>query len=107
MREIILNNLHDAAQLEKLYRSNSSTFKETFLLLYPEIKDEKLAQYWNARLAYDKSEISWGKKSDWIFVIVASLLAGLIAKSPAIFNIKPEFFHSHPFSSYFFLVKND
>ena len=94
MREIILNNLHDAAQLEKLYRSNSSTFKETFLLLYPEIQDEKLAQYWNARLAYDKSEISWGKKSDWIFVIFASLLAGLIAKTPAIFNIKPEFFYT-------------
>jgi len=94
MREILLNNLHDAAQLEKLYRSNSSIFKETFLLLYPEIQDEKLAQYWNARLAYDKSEISWGKKSDWIFVIVASLLAGLIAKSPAIFNIKPEFFYT-------------
>lgn len=94
MREIILNNLHDAAQLEKLYRSNSSTFKETFLLLYPEIQDEKLAQYWNARLAYDKSEISWGKKSDWIFVIVASLLAGLIAKIPAIFNIKLEFFYT-------------
>ncbi len=94
MREILLNNLHDAAQLEKLYRSNSSTFKETFLLLYPEIQDEKLAQYWNARLAYDKSEISWGKKNDWIFVIVASLLAGLIAKTPAIFNIKPEFFYT-------------
>jgi hypothetical protein len=94
MREIILNNLHDAVQLEKLYRSNSSTFKETFLLLYPEIQDEKLAQYWNARLAYDKSEISWGKKSDWIFVIFASLLAGLIAKTPAIFNIKPEFFYT-------------
>jgi hypothetical protein len=94
MREILLNNLHDADQLEKLYRSNSSTFKETFLLLYPEIQDEKLAKYWNARLAYDKSEISWGKKSDWIFVIVASLLAGLIAKIPAIFNIKPEFFYT-------------
>jgi hypothetical protein len=92
MREIILNNLHDADQLEKLYRSNSSTFKETFLLLYPEIRDEKLAQYWNARLAYDKSEISWGKKSDWIFILIASFLAGLIAKTPAIFNIKPEFF---------------
>ena len=94
MREILLNNLHDADQLEKLYRSNSSTFKETFLLLYPEIQDEKLAKYWNARLAYDKSEISWGKKSDWIFVIVASLLAGLIAKIPAIFNIKLEFFYT-------------
>ena len=70
MHDKILNHLEDPEQLEKLYRANSSTFKETFLLLYPEIQDEKLAQYWNARLAYDKSEISWGKKSDWIFVIV-------------------------------------
>jgi hypothetical protein len=94
MHNKILNLLEDPVELEKLYRANSSTFKETFLLLYPEIQDEKLAQYWNARLAYDKSEISWGKKSDWIFVIVASLLAGLIAKTPAIFNIKPEFFYT-------------
>jgi len=93
MRDKILNHLNDAEQLEKLYRSDSSTFKEKFLLLFPEIKEEKLAQYWHARFAYNKSEISWGKKNDWVFVIVASLLAGLIAKIPAIFNIKPEFFY--------------
>ena len=94
MRDKILNHLDDAEQFEKLYRSDRSTFKETFLLLYPEIKEEKLAQFWHARLAYDRSEISWGEKNDWIFVIVASLLAGLIAKTPAIFNIKPEFFYT-------------
>ena len=94
MRDKILLDIDDAEQLEKLYRSDSSTFKETFLLLYPEIKEEKLAQFWHARLAYDRSEISWGEKNDWIFVIVASLLAGLIAKTPAIFNIKPEFFYT-------------
>jgi len=94
MRDKILNHINDAEQLEKLYRSDSSTFKEKFLLLFPEIKEEKLAQYWHARFAYNKSEISWGKKNDWVFVIVASLLAGLIAKIPAIFNIKPEFFYT-------------
>ena len=62
MRDKILNHLNDAEQLEKLYRSDSSTFKEKFLLLFPEIKEEKLAQYWHARFAYNKSEISWGKK---------------------------------------------
>lgn len=94
MRQQILNHLENPEQLEKLYRSDSPTFKQAFLLIYPNIKDEKLAQYWNARLAVDRSEISWGKKNDWIFVIVASLLAGLIAKIPAIFNIKPEFFYT-------------
>ena len=94
MRDKILNHLNDAEQLEKLYRSNSSEFAKAFNSVYPEIKEEKLAQYWNARLAYEKSEISWGEKNDWVFVIVASLLAGLIAKIPAIFNIKPEFFYT-------------
>jgi hypothetical protein len=45
MHNKILNLLEDPVELEKLYRSNSSTFKETFLLLYPEIQDEKLAQF--------------------------------------------------------------
>ena len=94
MREILLNNLHDADKLEKLYRSNSSEFTKAFNSVYPEIKDDQLAQYWNARLGYERSEISWGTKKDWIFILLASLLAGLIAKTPAIFNIKPEFFYT-------------
>jgi len=94
MHSKILNHLDEPDQLEKLYRSNSSEFAKAFNSVYPEIKEVKLAQYWNARLAYEKSEISWGKKNDWVFVIVASLLAGLIAKTPAIFNIKPEFFYT-------------
>ena len=94
MREILLNNLHDADKLEKLYRSNSSEFAKAFNSVYPEIKDDQLAQYWHARLSYERSEISWGTKKDWIFIFLASLLAGLIAKTPAIFNIKPEFFYT-------------
>jgi len=94
MHSKILNHLDEPDQLEKLYRSNSSEFAKAFNSVYPEIKEVKLAQYWNARLAYEKSEISWGKKNDWVFVIVASLLAGLIAKIPAIFQIKPEFFYT-------------
>ena len=92
MRDKILNHLEDPVQLEKLYRSNSSEFAKVFNSIYPEIKEEKLAQYWNARLGYERSEISWGTKKDWIFILLASLLGGLIAKIPAIFQIKPEFF---------------
>ena len=94
MRDKILNHLEDPVQLEKLYRSNSSEFAKVFNAIYPEIKEEKLAQYWHARLGYERSEISWGTKKDWIFILLASLLAGLIAKIPAIFQIKPEFFYT-------------
>ena len=94
MHQQILNFLGDPDQLEKLYRSNSSEFEKAFHSIYPEIKEEKLAQYWNARLGYERSEISWGTKKDWIFILLASLLGGLIAKIPAIFQIKPEFFYT-------------
>lgn len=92
MRQQILNHLEDPDQLEKLYRSNSSEFAKVFNSVFPEIKDDKLAQYWHARLSYERSEISWGTKNDWIFILLASLVAGLMAKIPAIFQIKPEFF---------------
>lgn len=62
MRQQILNHLEDPDQLEKLYRSNSSEFTKAFNSVYPEIKDDQLAQYWNARLGYERSEISWGTK---------------------------------------------
>ncbi len=94
MRQQILNHLEDPVQLEKLYRSNSSEFAKVFNSVFPEIKDDKLAQYWHARLSYERSEISWGTKNDWIFILLASLVAGLMAKIPAIFQIKPEFFYT-------------
>ena len=94
MRQQILNHLEDPDQLEKLYRSNSSEFAKAFNAIYPEIKDDQLALYWHARLGYERSEISWGTKKDWIFILLASLLAGLIAKIPAIFQIKPELFYT-------------
>ncbi len=94
MRQQILNHLEDPDQLEKLYRSNSSEFVKVFNSVFPEIKDDKLAQYWHARLGYERSEISWGTKNDWIFILLASLVAGLMAKIPAIFQIKPEFFYT-------------
>jgi hypothetical protein len=94
MQQKILNSLQDPDQLEKLYRSNSDVFVKAFDSIYPKIEENKLAQYWHARLNYERSEISWGTKNDWIFIILASLIAGLIAKIPAIFQIKPELFYT-------------
>ena len=89
----ILTNIDNARELEKLYRDNKTAFKTEFNLLYPELTDNKLADYWNERLNYESSEISWGSKNELIFVIIASLLAGVIAKLPALLNINDELFY--------------
>lgn len=94
MRDEILNHIDNPRQLEKLYRDNKTAFKTEFNLLYPELTDIKLAEYWNERLNYESSEISWGTNKELIFVLIASLIAGVIAKFPAIFNINFEFFYT-------------
>jgi hypothetical protein len=89
----ILTNIDNPKQLEKLYRDNKTAFKTEFNLLYPELKDTKLADYWNERLNYESSEISWGSNKELTFVIIASLIAGVIAKLPELLNIIPESFY--------------
>lgn len=92
MKEEIRTLLANPVQLEKLYRANKSAFKRAFNALYPEIKDNVIAGYWNERLNYS-SDISWGARSDLIVVLTAALLAGLIAKLPVVFMIDADFFY--------------
>lgn len=94
MTEEIKNNLNNPGQLEKLYRDNKTLFRKDFNLMYNDIKDNLTAQIWNERLNFDHEEISWGTKNDLTFVIVASVLAGLIAKIPDIIGIDQEFFYT-------------
>ena len=93
MRNYILNNIDNPKQLEKLYRDNKSTFKKEFNLIYEDIKDSKIAAFWNERLNYETTEISWGTSNELSFVIFASLLAGLIAKLPVLIGIKGDLFY--------------
>jgi len=89
----ILTKIDNPKQLEKLYRDNKTAFKTEFNLLYPELTDNKLADYWNERLNYESSEISWGSGKELTFVIIASLVAGVIAKLPVLLNINLESFY--------------
>src|SRR5579872_4534284 len=93
MKDQILANLNNPGQLEKLYRANKATFKQAFSALYPELKGNTLADCWNERLNYESDEINWGTGRELLFVIVASLAAGFIAKLPAVFHIDEEFFY--------------
>ena len=93
MRNDIITNLNNPNQLEKLYRSNKSEFKKEFNLLYPEIKENPVIEFWNERLNYESGEISWGKQNELTFVIIISLIAGFIAKLPDFSGANPEFFY--------------
>src|SRR5690606_20888898 len=93
MKEEIINNLDNPRQLEKLYRDNKATFKREFNLVFPDIQESPTAQIWNERLNFENEEISWGTCNELTFVIVASLIAGLIAKIPEFTAIKADFFY--------------
>jgi hypothetical protein len=93
MKDQIVANMNNPRQLEKLYRENKLAFRQAFKTAYQELKDNSLAVYWNERLNYETAEIAWGTGKDLVFVIVASLLAGMLAKLPAFLSMDEEFFY--------------
>lgn len=114
MKTDILTNLDNPSQLEKLYRADKGSFKRAFNSLYPEMRDNNLLGFWNARLNLVKDDIAWGTGKDLVFVIFTSLLAGFIAKLPDILQINEEFFYTRnagfllfPFLTAWFAWKNN
>jgi hypothetical protein len=100
--------------LEKHYRKNKSEFRQEFSLIYPQLKGQPLAEFWHERLNYDSDRINWGSQDEWKFVVIAALLAGILAKFPAIFSIDEEFFYPRnlgfialPFVMAYFSRKNN
>lgn len=93
MKDEIIKQLNNPKQLETLYRSNKTQFKKAFNTLYPELKDNAQADFWNERLNHESEELNWGTGKELILVVIAALLAGFIAKLPAIFSINEDFFY--------------
>jgi hypothetical protein len=48
---------------------------------------------WQERLNFDNEDISWGTRNEFMFVLLASALAALLAKIPQLANINPEYFY--------------
>jgi hypothetical protein len=76
-----------------MYRTNKVHFKRAFSTLYPELKGNILADFWNERLNYEGDEINWGTGRELLFVVIASLVAGVIAKLPDFLSIDEDFFY--------------
>jgi len=93
MRNEIKNNIDNPGQLEKLYRANKPIFKREFNLVFPDIQETTTARIWNERLNFESEEISWGTNKELIFVIMASFIAGIIAKIPEFTGLDPEYFY--------------
>lgn len=93
MKDQILSCIHDPRQLEKIYRSNKGSFKREFISLYPQLQGNTLADFWNERLNYEGEEINWGSRSELMFVVIGSLVAGVLAKLPDLLKLNEEFFY--------------
>ena len=93
MEDEILSNIDNPERLEKLYRTDKTAFKRAFKSVYSELEDNTLAKFWNERLNYSGHDISRGSGKELAFVVIAGLLAGCIAKLPALLSISEEFFY--------------
>ncbi|MGK7391669.1 MAG: hypothetical protein ACNS60_15045 [Candidatus Cyclobacteriaceae bacterium M2_1C_046] len=94
MKDDILINLNDPHKLEKIYRTNKGHFKQEFTNIYPKVKGDAIAECWYERLNYENEDINWGTGRELFFVIIAAVVAGLLAKLPAVLSISEEFFYS-------------
>jgi len=94
MRDEIIANQKNPRVLEQMYRINKTSFKREFSSLYPELKGNALADFWNERLNFEKEDLNWGTSRELVFVLIAALIAGCIAKLPAFFSIDEEFFYT-------------
>jgi len=113
MKEKIRANLDNPKQLEKMYRSDKTKFKKTFVALYPTLQGNLLADGWHERLNYESEEINWGNRNDLLFVVIASAIAGTIAKLPVILSVTEDSFYSRnvgfivfPLLTFYFAWRN-
>ncbi|WP_128545739.1 hypothetical protein [Larkinella soli] len=94
MRDEILLNMDNPRQLEKLYRGNRPTFRTAFNDLYPQLRNNPLAEGWNERLNFGQEDLFWGTPRERVFVVAASLLAAFLAKLPELLSLNKEFFYT-------------
>jgi hypothetical protein len=93
MKDEILSNLDNPRQLEKLFRSDKPAFTRSFNAIYPDLKDNATAAFWNERLNFVNDTISPRMGKELVFMIVAAILAGIIAKIPTLFPVDENIFY--------------
>jgi hypothetical protein len=93
IRASILQHIHDPSMLERLYRVDSHVFIKAFSEIYPEVKDQVIAQVWHERLNHRSAPPVNSLRHEWIFILIATLFAGMLMKLPQVFNLSDENFY--------------
>ncbi len=93
MHNDILAHLDNPRYLEELYRADKPTFRKAFDSLYPQIENNLLAKAWHERLSYSQDGLLWGTTHDRMVVLLASVVAVLLAKLPAILSLSPDYYY--------------
>lgn len=113
MKNEILSNINNPVQLERLYRADKSTFKHSFKALLPEIANNNLVDFWRARLDFSQEATPGEDRKKILWLFLAFIVAGIVAKLPALLHIDEEFFYTRnagfiifPILSAYFLFKN-
>lgn len=102
--EEIVNQIDNPKLLEKLYRKNKIAFERSFNAIFPQLIENSNAQVWNERLNYQHDETFFGQKNDVIFILLAALITGLVAKIPSFTSTTGEFFYPRNLGFLFFTM---
>ena len=92
MKDDIINNINNPAGLENLYRKNKTAFKKEFEQVYLINKEVVSLQYWNERLNFQNDKIAVGSKNEILFIIIITIIAGLMVNIPNFTGIDKESF---------------
>ncbi len=92
IQEEIIQNINNPKELEKLYRHHKIQFQGAFKAIYPGLNEHATIQIWHERLNFEQEEIGWGRKNEFLFVVVAAFITGLLAKIPWFLGINYEYF---------------
>jgi hypothetical protein len=102
----LLTILDRPEELEQLYRTEPKRFRawlDKALLVYP---DSETLKVWFARLNYTEAIYFNRHKSPLVYIIILSLLPGLLIKLPAFFPIEEKWYYPRfiPFAIFSMLV---
>jgi len=90
----IIDNIENPKELEHLYQRNKRNFEISFEEVYQQFSQHLSVQIWHERIKKkeEASSLTFNKQ-DILFLLLGSLLVGLIAKIPSFFGlIEDEFY---------------
>lgn len=94
MKDLILQNIHNPAILESMYRKDATKFRLAFTSVYENIKDQPEAKVWHERLHYVQPSVNWGNRNELWMVICVAAAASIVALVPNFIKIEQDVYYS-------------